>query len=145
MMSGNTNFPSGLDTDSSLFDVADGVNTVQAAHHNNLKEAIKAMQLKIGINNTLAPTTLDYRLGHPTDGHRHDGASGHGPPISPTTLVSSDSKFRFVDSSIGVVLPKIATSAINATLSEEGQAYYDTANDKAKLYTGATWRSLAFE
>ena len=89
-MSGNTNFPTGLDTDSSLFDVADGVNTLQAAHHNNIKEAVKAMQLKIGIDNTLAPTTLDYRLGHPTDGHRHDGASGHGPQINPTTLLLPD-------------------------------------------------------
>ena len=45
-MSGQSNFPTALDSDSSLFDVADGVNSLLAAHHNNLKEAIKAMQAK---------------------------------------------------------------------------------------------------
>lgn len=85
-MSGAANFPTALDDDVSLIDVTDGVTTVSAAQHNNLKEAIKALQAKLGIRNTSAPTSIDYRLGHPTESHSHDGASGQGRPVNPTTI-----------------------------------------------------------
>lgn len=84
-MPGNTNFPGSLDTDGSLYDVTDGVSYPQAVHHNNLKEAVKALEAKLGINNTAVATSLDWRLGHPS-GHLHDGASGNGPRINPTTI-----------------------------------------------------------
>lgn len=86
-MAGNTNFPTALDDDSSLYDVTDAVSTLQAAHHNNLKEGLKAVQQKVGIFSTASPTTLDYRLGNATAGHRHDGASGQGPQINATAVV----------------------------------------------------------
>lgn len=85
-MAGITNFPTSLDSDSQLFDVTDGVSSLQAAHHNNMKEAIKAIQSKVGVNLTSVPTSLDYRLGNATGGHRHDGASGHGPKINATAV-----------------------------------------------------------
>lgn len=85
-MAGNTNFPTSLDDNTSLIDVTNGVTSLEAAHHNNLKEAIKALETKVGVDFTLVPTTLDYRLGHPTNGHRHDGASGQGPQINPSTV-----------------------------------------------------------
>jgi hypothetical protein len=75
-MSGAANFPTGLDDDASLLNVTDGVTTLQASHHNNMKEAIKAIQQKLGIFSTVAPTSIDYRLGNATDGHHHNGASG---------------------------------------------------------------------
>jgi hypothetical protein len=78
------NFPTSLDDDSSLFAVTDGVSTLQAAHHNNLKDAVKAIESKVGIYNTAAPTSLDYRIGNPTGGHVHNGASGQGAPIVPS-------------------------------------------------------------
>ncbi len=87
-MSGNANFPTALDDDSSLYDVTDAVSTVQAAHHNNVKEAIKAIESKVGIRATSVVTSLDYRLGNPTGGHTHDGASGMGPPINATALTN---------------------------------------------------------
>lgn len=80
-MGGNTNYPTALDNDSSLVDVQDGVSSLQAVHHNNLKEAIKEMQAKIGINHTNVPTSLDFRLGSATGSHNHNGASGQGAPI----------------------------------------------------------------
>lgn len=86
-MSGNTNFPTALDDNTSLGDVVDNVTAVVASHHNNPKEAIKAMQAKIGIYNTSAPTSLDARLGHPTFGHDHNGASGHGLKIAASAIV----------------------------------------------------------
>lgn len=85
-MSGNSNFPTALDDDTSLLDVTDGVSTLQAVHHNNLREAVKAIEAKVGIYGTASPTTLDYRMGNPTGGHHHDGASGMGPKINPTNI-----------------------------------------------------------
>lgn len=85
-MAGITNFPTALDDNSSLIDVSDGVSSLQAAHHNNLKEAIRAVQSKVGINLTSDPASLDYRLGNATAGHRHDGASGQGAQISATAI-----------------------------------------------------------
>ena len=78
-MAGNTNFPTGLDDDTSLYNVTDNVDSLQAAHHNNIKEAIKAIEAKVGIDHTAVDTSLDFRLGNPTGGHSHDGASGQGP------------------------------------------------------------------
>lgn len=257
-MAGNTNFPTGLDDDSSLYDVTDAVSTLQAAHHNNLKEAVKAIEAKVGVHLTSSPTALDYRIGHPTGGHIHNGASGQGPqiafsdlagasgagslfqnhptfaqrliPINPTSrqighasstfhvdfnattgagnkaMISYanatngdrdlniyfwDSAARsqlFLDANFsylelqpdyvafgagptsmmelfvndwtagglynskffywggwGIVPPALATSAIHATYSEESQMYWDSANNKLKVYDGATWRSVAFE
>lgn len=85
-MSGITNFPTALDDDSSLLNVTDGVSQVLATHHNNLKEAIKAVEQKIGVYGSNAPTSIDYRLGHPTTGHQHNGASGQGPRLNPSIM-----------------------------------------------------------
>lgn len=85
-MSGNTNFPTAVDDDASLIDVIDGTTTIVAAHHNNLKEAAKAIEAKIGIYNSAVPTSLDYRLGHPTGGHKHNGASGQGGTIAASSI-----------------------------------------------------------
>lgn len=85
-MSGAANFPTGLDDNTSLHDVVDGVTPEIAAHHNNTKEAVKAIEAKIGIFNTNAATSLDYRLGHPTLSHSHNGASGQGAAISASAI-----------------------------------------------------------
>jgi len=86
-MSGISNFPTAIDDNSSLYDVADGVNNVLAAHHNNPKEAIKAIEAKLGINQTTDANSIDFRLGSATGSHRHDGASGQGLVLNPTTLL----------------------------------------------------------
>lgn len=87
-MSGNTNFPTALDDDASLLNVADNVDSIVASHHNNLKEAVKAIEAKVGIYNSGSPTSLDFRLGDPTLGHSHNGASGGGAPIAPSTMTA---------------------------------------------------------
>ena len=81
-MAGAANYPTALDDDSSLIDVADGVTAIAAAHHNNLKEAIKALEARIGILETLSPTSIDFRLGSATGSHSHNGASGQGRAVS---------------------------------------------------------------
>lgn len=85
-MSGQTNFPTSLDDDVSLYDVTDGTSDVLAAHHNNIKEAVKALETKIGIYNTAVATALDFRVGNPTGSHTHDGASGNGIQINPAFI-----------------------------------------------------------
>lgn len=85
-MAGVTNYPTALDNDSSLGDVTDGVSTLLDEHHNNPKEAIKAIEAKLGIYATDVATTIDARVGHPTYGHGHNGASGGGPKINPTNI-----------------------------------------------------------
>lgn len=89
-MGGVANYPTALDDDSSLLDVVDGVTPLVASHHNNTKEAVKRIEAKLGIYNTSAPTSLDYRLGHPTGGHIHNGASGQGAPIDVSQLDLSE-------------------------------------------------------
>jgi hypothetical protein len=86
-MGGQANYPTSLDDNTSLYDVVDGVTAITAAHHNNMKEAIKAIETKIGINLTTSATAIDYRLGSPTDSHRHDGAQDQGRSINPTTVL----------------------------------------------------------
>lgn len=89
-MPGSTNFPTALDDDTSLYDVTDSVSTLQAAHHNNPKEAIKALEAKVGIYGSGVPTSLDYRIGNATNSHSHNGASGQGQRINPTAILFSD-------------------------------------------------------
>jgi hypothetical protein len=85
-MSGITNFPTAVDDDASLLSVTDGVSSLTASHHNNLKEAVKAVEAKIGIFNSGAPTSLDYRIGNATNSHSHNGATGQGQKIVPSAI-----------------------------------------------------------
>lgn len=80
------NFPTSLDDTSSLHEVTDGVSTVQAVHHNDLVSAIQAIEASIGVNGSSVPTSLRNRLGNPTTGHIHDGATGNAPKINATTI-----------------------------------------------------------
>jgi hypothetical protein len=108
-MSGAANFPTSLDDDTSLLDVTDGVSALVAAHHNNIKEAVKALEARVGIIGSTSATSLEYRLSSPTDGHRHNGASGQGQPLSATDLglaFYTHSKVQYQGS-----LPAVATNA----------------------------------
>jgi len=86
-MSGQANFPTGLDDDTSLYEVVDSTTALIAAHHNNIKAGVIAIERKLGIDQTSSPTSIDYRLGSPTNSHRHDGASGQGQAINPSTIL----------------------------------------------------------
>lgn len=88
-MSGVTNFPGALDDDSSMYDVTDNVTQIIAVHHNNLKEAVKAVEAKMGIDVSPAATSLDYLLRNPSAGHRHSGASGQGRRVSHADLLDT--------------------------------------------------------
>jgi len=57
-----TKFPAQLDTDAELHKVADDVDDVVAAHHNDLVGAIRAMEEKLGIDDSPVSTSVDYIL-----------------------------------------------------------------------------------
>lgn len=80
------NFPTALDDNTSLHQVVDNTTALIAAHHNELKDAVIALEQKVGIYNSSVPTAIDVRLGHPTLGHTHDGASGQGLPIPASAI-----------------------------------------------------------
>lgn len=90
-----SNFPTALDDDTSLHLVTDGVDSIQAAHHNDIKDAVKELEKKVGIYNTGAPTSLDFRLGHPTSGHNHNGASGQGAPLDASAVLAAIPAIRY--------------------------------------------------
>jgi hypothetical protein len=56
----STNYPTSLDT---YYDKVDNVSTVYATSINNLQDAMAALQAKVGINDSNATTTLDYKVG----------------------------------------------------------------------------------
>jgi len=55
-------FPINLDGDLELYLVVDGTDEVIAAHHNILKDAIKAIEQKLGIDNSQDESSIDYIL-----------------------------------------------------------------------------------
>src|SRR5207244_9882063 len=71
------NFPASLDTDTTLFQLSNGqvyINT----YHNNPKDAIVALETKLGINTNPAVGSIDYKLTSPNSidpGHVHTSAS----------------------------------------------------------------------
>jgi hypothetical protein len=93
------NFPSTLDDNTTLHLVANGQVYI-ANFHNDLKDAILAVQTKVGVDNSAATTSLDYILkntGSVNPGHKHtttsvnfsDGTAGapgllFGNPVSDT-------------------------------------------------------------
>lgn len=108
-MAGNTNFPTSLDDNTSLHDVTDSVTQVLAAHHNNTKEAVKAIEAKLGVFNSAVATSLDYRLGHPTLGHSHN-ASGAGARIAAGNLIGLAS--ALADNDVKILRMQMHATAI---------------------------------
>jgi len=53
-------FPQELDTDIELYEVENAVDDILAEHHNVLKEAIKKIEAKLGIDMSEVRTSLDY-------------------------------------------------------------------------------------
>ena len=64
-------FPTDIDN---LTDVTDGVDYPQAAHINDLNQAVEAAQTKIGADSSSVATSLDFKLANTTSGHDHDGS-----------------------------------------------------------------------
>lgn len=87
-MSGLANYPTALDDDTSLHDVVENVTSLVAAHHNNTKEAVKALEARVGVYSSDDPDSIDYRLGSATDSHSHNGASGQGQQIDASAILA---------------------------------------------------------
>jgi len=55
----STNFPTSLDSYSTK---TDNVDDVQAAHINNVQDAIEALEAKVGITSSAVTSSLDYKV-----------------------------------------------------------------------------------
>lgn len=130
-MGGNTNYPTGLDDDASLLDVSDNVTSLIAAHHNNIKEAVKSIERKLGINNSAAATSIEYRLGNPTGGHRHDGASGQGPVVAATAILGLVQGFPVI-----LTVPGSIPSGVNRGIPVSFGRTMQLENIRANLRVG---------
>jgi hypothetical protein len=56
------NFPTTLDTDTELYQVTDSVDDVLADHHNTHTDALKAIEIKVGVDSSTVNTSLDYLI-----------------------------------------------------------------------------------
>ncbi len=56
-----TSYPTSLD---SYMDKIDNVSTVLATSINNMQDALNALQIKVGVNNSNVSTSLDYIIGN---------------------------------------------------------------------------------
>jgi hypothetical protein len=59
-----TNFPTSLDALRTNQGLTDGVSIIQAAPHNNLMDAVDALEAQVGADSSAVLTTLDYRVSH---------------------------------------------------------------------------------
>lgn len=55
-----TNYPTSLDV---YYDKVDNVSTVWATSFNNMQDAVKALQSRVGINDSIATLSFDYKVG----------------------------------------------------------------------------------
>jgi hypothetical protein len=55
----STNFPTSLDSYAAL---VDGVDILEAADQNNVRDAIEAIEAKVGINGSAVATSHDYKI-----------------------------------------------------------------------------------
>jgi hypothetical protein len=71
------NFPATLDDNTTLFSLANG-DVYIAQHHNNPKDAILALEAKVGVDSSAVTTSLDYLVkssGSVDPGHKHTGTT----------------------------------------------------------------------
>lgn len=55
----STNFPTSLDSYASI---VDGTTILEAAHHNNVADAIEALEAKVGVDSSSVAGSLDYKV-----------------------------------------------------------------------------------
>jgi hypothetical protein len=57
-----TNFPTSLDALRANQGITDGTTIVTVAPHNNLMDAVDALEAKVGVNSSAVTTSLDYKI-----------------------------------------------------------------------------------
>lgn len=74
---GSVNFPATLDDNTTLHNIATG-DVYIASFHNDPKDAVLALEAKVGANNSAVVTSLDYLVKSTSSvdpGHKHTGTS----------------------------------------------------------------------
>jgi hypothetical protein len=85
-----TKYPGTLDDNASLPPQASG-ETITSAESNNQSAALKAIETKLGIDNSVAATSFDFLLKNISGGHHHDNVGSRR--VTYTNLLSIPSSF----------------------------------------------------
>jgi hypothetical protein len=114
-----TNFPAALDDNTTLFELQTG-DVYIASHHNNPKDAILALEAKVGVDGSAITTSLDYLVkntGSVDPGHRHTGTS-----VSFSDGSAGTPGLRFgnpvTDTNTGLFHPAVGAVAVSASGTE---------------------------
>jgi hypothetical protein len=89
------NYPASLDDNTTLYNVTTGSDII-ADHHNQLKDAVIALETAVGITGSLDTSSIVYKLTNSASldpGHTHSSsgvAFGNGTVSAPTVKFSSD-------------------------------------------------------
>ena len=73
----STNFPTALDALRANQGLTDGATIITAAPHNNLMDAVDALQAKVGVNSSAVATSLDYLVTHLNTGRVRVGIGSY--------------------------------------------------------------------
>lgn len=91
----SSNFPNSLDSlpnPSGSTNLATSGALSHSAQHRNANDAIEALQQRVGVTGSTAPTTIDYEIHNVDHGHNHDAINSR-----PVVLGTSGSNCSFDD------------------------------------------------
>lgn len=141
-----TAFPGGLDSFTNPIgtDTLDSVSVPHASQHDNLNDAVAALEAKVGINSSAVPSSLDYKVSHVFGATTRWGTSAFstidlttaitalGPNASNTNLVYFTAPFSMTTTQVRAIV--IGTAAGSASF-----ALYsiDSSDNGTRLTTAA--------
>ena len=139
-----TNFPTSLDTSAELpaESASTPLSTNHVTAHQNIQDALEAVEAKIGVDNSAVTSSLDYKVTNASSsnpGHKHTLANGA------TDVTSSASELNILDGATLTVTELNyvdgVTSAIQTQLNDralDSAVVHDTGNetiDGVKTFT----------
>jgi hypothetical protein len=146
------NFPATLDDNTTLFQV-NTEDVITNTHHNNLKDAVVALETKVGVDSSGVTTTLEYLLKNSLSvdpGHKHTGASvtfADGSAASPGVRFGNP----ITDTNTGIFHPGTGLVAFSSSgaeiirVSTLGLGIFDTAGDFPLDVNGTVRIQSAFD
>lgn len=134
-----TNFPSSLD---SWTTKSDNVDSIMAAHVNDLQDAVDAIETKLGIDSSGTSSTIDYKLKNTSQlnpGHKHtmtNGATDLTPSITAVnTFFGLAGVWAYEDDSVAPTGWSIVASTGDKVLGTIGGSTYLTGGATAGDWT----------
>lgn len=158
----STSFPSGLDSFTNPASTDSLATVNHASQHDNINDAMAAVQAKVGVNGSAVTTSLDYKLAHLAEsnaGYFPAGVVGTNTPVITTmdrslvtSAVQNVTTQRLV--LIGFVAPAnltvnnaaifvtTADAAVNVTVGQVGVYSLDNSNNGTRMAQSTNNTSL---